>query len=98
MQIAVLHPLIMWGVKISLFLHHINPVGNPSHPAGPCNPHPRCNGGTEDEIDDCCEHYGPYCEGQGDCNDDNECGPGLICGDSNCGQGFYYGADCCASA
>ena len=37
----------------------------------------------------------PCCEGQGDCDDDDDCAKGLICGDDNCSARFYDGADCC---
>ena len=37
----------------------------------------------------------PCGEGQGDCDDDDECAPGLKCGKSNCNSNFYEKADCC---
>ena len=38
-----------------------------------------CTGG-----DDCCTSNIPCSEGEGDCDSDSECRPGLICGHNNC--------------
>ena len=39
----------------------------------------------------------PCWEGQGDCDDDDHCAEGLICGHDNCKEfgNFYDDADCC---
>ena len=53
-----------------------------------------CNGG-----DSCCGANGYKCgEGEGDCDSDNDCQPGLICHQqlNNCkGDGFDSTDDCC---
>ena len=51
-----------------------------------------CRGGDHCCTNDSCD------EGEGDCNDDNECKGSLVCGDNNCGQsGGMWDAedDCC---
>ncbi len=44
----------------------------------------------------CCSVENPCYEGEGDCDTDDECVPGLNCGRSNC-QGTTFGDtdDCC---
>ena len=40
----------------------------------------------------------PCDQGEGDCDDNAECGPGLVCGENNCkqfGQFFHAKDDCC---
>ena len=54
-----------------------------------------CNGG-----DDCCINDGESkCgEGEGDCDGDEDCQPGLFCGQDNCigfGPSFDKSDDCC---
>ena len=54
-----------------------------------------CNGG-----DDCCSErvFGQLkCgKGEGDCDHDDDCQPGLFCGQDNCqGSGFDKSDDCC---
>ena len=54
-----------------------------------------CNGG-----DDCCSKrvFGELkCgKGEGDCKSDDDCQPGLFCGQDNCqGSGFDKSDDCC---
>ena len=34
----------------------------------------------------CCTAAAPCVAGEGDCDGDGECGPGLVCGDNNCRQ------------
>ena len=49
----------------------------------------RCNG-----IDEgCCTTNDPCKEGDGDCDNNNECAGSLICGEDNCPWGD--GDDCC---
>ena len=38
----------------------------------------------------CCTTEKPCAEGGGDCDNDNHCAPGLVCGNNNC---KYYNAD-----
>ena len=46
--------------------------------------------------DDCCQFYGYKCqEGEGDCDTDADCAPGLVCGKENCGPGYPASYDCC---
>merc|ERR1719186_555837 len=47
---------------------------------------------------DCCTSYNKCGEGEGHCDDDSECKPGLRCGTNNCrnyGSYFSSWADCC---
>ena len=67
----------------------------------------RCNPQTWDEyegyLDGCCTAEQRCGEMEGDCSDDSDCMPGLVCGKNNCpkdtkspkGQGFGERADCC---
>ena len=52
---------------------------------------------AEDTDKECCDldAGGPCGEGEGDCDGDDECEDGLVCGSDNCPAGFpwYYG--CC---
>ena len=49
-----------------------------------------CYGGNT-----CCDD-GICGEGEGDCDSDNDCLPGLICGKNNCiGSTFTSSDDCC---
>ena len=47
---------------------------------------------------DCCQEHGPCGEYEGDCDDDDECEAGLVCGLDNCqaldGE-WPESADCC---
>ena len=53
---------------------------------------PPCDGG-----DSCCGANGYKCgEGEGDCDSNNDCKPGLTCGSNNCvGASFDSFDDCC---
>merc|ERR1712060_457133 len=55
----------------------------------------KCNGGTEAQVGDCCTASKKCKEGQGNCKNDDECLGDLVCGENNCGQGFYDKANCC---
>jgi len=51
----------------------------------------RCDGG-----DSCCSAWNQCKEGEGDCDGDSDCAPGLRCGKDNCrGRGFDSTDDCC---
>ena len=50
---------------------------------------------AEDTDKECCEHSGPCGEGEGDCDGDDECENGLVCGKGNCPSGFPSDYDCC---
>merc|ERR1711974_368315 len=54
-----------------------------------------CDGG-----DACCSGGNYKClEGEGDCDSDSDCAPGLYCGTNNCqGPNFDSGDDCCFKA
>ena len=50
-----------------------------------------CDGG-----DDCCGSGNKCFEGEGDCDHDSDCAPGLVCGENNCkGPNFDSADDCC---
>ena len=53
-----------------------------------------CSGGGE-----CCSTQFKCGEGEGDCDDDDECKTGLFCGSNNCptSHGVHSGTDCCTS-
>ena len=56
----------------------------------------RCDPGLNDYS--CCTEDQPCGEGEGDCDDDSDCGPGLICGDDNChwfNKQSAVTSDCC---
>ena len=55
----------------------------------------KCDGGTKGQMEECCDEDWRCGEGQGDCDDDDDCAPGLKCGKNNCDSNFYRGADCC---
>ena len=61
-------------------------------PTDDCCTSEPCNGGA-----DCCSTQFLCDEGEGDCDDDDECKPGLECGSNNCptSHGVVSGADCC---
>ena len=45
---------------------------------------------------DCCTAFQPCVFGDGDCDTDDQCGPGLHCGTDNCGGSpFDDTDDCC---
>ena len=51
---------------------------------------------------DCCSHSIPCGEGEGDCDSDEECKSGLVCGHNNCDRGKLkqdhnstFVIDCC---
>ena len=51
----------------------------------------KCTGG-----DDCCSQDNKCGLGEGDCDHDSDCLPGLRCGLDNCGgSGWEYFDDCC---
>ena len=55
-----------------------------------------CNGGSESDMETCCDKRGPCGIGQGHCTSDFHCSRGLICGNNNCGPKFTWcNADCC---
>ena len=64
-----------------------NAIENPN-----CNPNGYCLG----ETDFCTSRY-PCREDQGDCDYDNECNSGLICGNNNCPSQLEFDStvDCC---
>ena len=61
----------------------------------------KCNPNTWDEFggyrDGCCTPDQRCGENEGDCSDDSDCLPGLVCGTKNCPKagGFADRADCC---
>ena len=61
----------------------------------------KCNPNTWDEFggyrDGCCTPEQRCQENEGDCSDDSDCFPGLVCGNRNCPKGVGFGdrADCC---
>ena len=57
-----------------------------------CNPNDNCLG----DPNFCTSRY-PCSEDQGDCDYDNECNSGLICGSNNCPSQLEFGStvDCC---
>ena len=54
-----------------------------------------CDGGYRNETRGCCSVENPCKEGQGDCDDDDECLGSLVCGSNNCGEKFFISHDCC---
>ena len=46
-------------------------------------------------MSDCCTVDKPCKEKEGNCDADNECEAGLVCGEENCGKSFYEKARCC---
>ena len=60
------------------------------------NVNDNCNGGSKEEVHNCCTKEKPCGIGQGDCKKDDECEEDLVCGDDNCDEKFLWdGADCC---
>ena len=58
-----------------------------------------CDGGTKDEMRDCCRHDNPCSLGQGDCDGSSQCVGDLVCGSDNCGPEFLWSeADCCTTS
>ena len=62
---------------------------------------PTCNGVPSTGWS-CCSSSSPCSQGGGDCDNDNQCGSGLVCGQNNCrsdfsstGSNWSSGADCC---
>merc|ERR1719495_2042871 len=58
----------------------------------------RCAGRHVDQGRRCCTAAEPCVEGEGDCDGDDECQAGLVCGDNNCkqfGAFFHHKDDCC---
>ena len=58
----------------------------------------RCAGRHVDQGSRCCTAADPCEEGEGDCDGDDDCGAGLVCGDNNCkqfGAFFHPKDDCC---
>ena len=48
---------------------------------------------------DCCTEENPCSEGDGDCDDDDECSGDLVCGSNNCGgHPFESHDDCCVKS
>ena len=63
------------------------------------NPGPRCQGRNVD-TGRCCTAASPCVEGEGDCDNDQECGGDMVCGDNNCkqfGEIFHPKDDCCVT-
>ena len=57
-----------------------------------------CNGyGNYKQIQYCCSEENPCLEGEGDCDENEDCKDDLTCGKNNCEQDkFPYGwVDCC---
>merc|ERR1711990_461612 len=64
-----------------------------------CTPTVACQGRNTDW--NCCTRENPCNKGEGDCDNDSECKPGLKCGYNNCiysWSGSHHLADCCTSA
>jgi len=58
---------------------------------------PRCRGRNFNERG-CCSFENPCVEGEGDCEQDNDCNGDLVCGNNNCkafGSFFHPKDDCC---
>ena len=53
----------------------------------------RCT--AESHSWDCCTVENTCAEGRGDCDSDDECDNGLVCGKNACGSGYRLGMDCC---
>ena len=53
----------------------------------------RCT--AESHSWDCCTVDNTCAEGRGDCDSDDECDNGLVCGKNACGSGYRLGMDCC---
>jgi len=60
---------------------------------GSYNEAPRCRG----EENNCCTEDYPCEIGEGDCDYDNQCAGGLVCGYNNCDKTFGNGDDCCTN-
>jgi len=61
----------------------------------------RCAGRHVDNGERCCTSLAPCIEGEGDCDGDEECAEGLVCGNNNCNQFaafFHPKDDCCIKA
>ena len=57
---------------------------------------PKCNPDTWSSYDSsCCTAENPCGVGEGDCDTDNQCAGGLVCGVDNCGPEFPSNYDCC---
>merc|ERR1712106_808107 len=57
----------------------------------------RCRGRNFNERG-CCSFENPCVEGEGDCEQDNDCNGDLVCGNNNCkafGSFFHPKDDCC---
>ena len=57
-----------------------------------------CKNGTYVEVEDCCTKDDPCDVEEGDCDSDDECKEGLICGQANCDEtkfGKNQRTDCC---
>ena len=55
-----------------------------------------CNGGSREEMHNCCNERNQCGIGQGDCFDDDGCEGDLVCGQNNCEDKFQWDtADCC---
>ena len=60
-----------------------------------------CSPATWDKFSwDCCTPESPCHEGEGDCDNDDDCSGDLVCGQNNCPQGFparfsRHAPDCC---
>ena len=53
----------------------------------------RCT--AESHSWDCCTVDNTCAVGRGDCDSDDECDNGLVCGKNACGSGYRLGMDCC---
>ena len=57
----------------------------------------RCSGRNVDK-EKCCTNDEPCVEGEGDCENDDECREDLVCGNNNCkefGSFYHEKDDCC---
>merc|ERR1719445_2947107 len=65
------------------------------------NESPKCTEGENCTLQNgrrsgsCCTSEFQCLEGEGDCDSDSDCAPGLVCGTNNCGHPFQDTHDCC---
>ena len=56
----------------------------------------KCNPATWSSYDaSCCTWNSPCGIGEGDCDTNDQCAGGLVCGVDNCGPEFPSSYDCC---
>jgi len=84
-----------WGLKCGK--DNCKDFNNLAHPQADCCVPTGPGTGTSSDWN-YCSRWSPCSVGQGDCDGDKECQPGLRCGEDNCRNfhpGARYSADCC---